>query len=105
MVRERLGVEPLMWQTFGGGADFHCPGWSLLATAGPTENRSCPTSATRRRGGARVSSAARTGQSQQLAPIGEGQSRGVVIRLGGRSRGRRARGRHAQHPARRADAV
>jgi len=51
------------------------------------------------------SSATRTGQSQQLAPIGEGQSRGVVIRLGGRSRGRRARGRHTQHPARRADAV
>ena len=42
MVRERLGVEPLMWQTFGGGADFYCPGWSLLATAGPTENRFLP---------------------------------------------------------------
>ncbi|MEA5646336.1 MAG: hypothetical protein R5N60_02600 [Cutibacterium granulosum] len=31
-----------------------------------------------------ISSAARTGQSQQLVPIGEGKSRGAVIRLGGR---------------------
>lgn len=84
MVRERLGVETPYTANSGVSADSHCPGWGLLATAGLTENRFCPTSATRRRGGARVSSAARTRQSQQLVPIGEGQSRGVVIRLGGR---------------------
>jgi len=105
MVRERLGVETPYAATLVVVADFHCPGWGLLTTEGPTENRSCPTSATRRRGGARASSAARTRQRQQLVPIGEGQSRGVVIRLGGRSREYRSRGRHAQHPARRTDAV
>lgn len=105
MVREHLGVETLYAANSVVGVDFHCPGWGLSTTAGLTENRPCPTSATRHRGGAGVSSATRTGQSQKLAPIGEGKGRGVVIRLGGCSRGCRARGRHAQHPARRADAV
>lgn len=42
MVRERLGVETLYAATLVVGADFHCPGWGLLATAGLTENRFLP---------------------------------------------------------------
>lgn len=42
MVRERLGVETPYTANSGVSADSHCPGWGLLATAGPTENRFLP---------------------------------------------------------------
>ena len=42
MAREHLGVETLYAANSVVSADSHCPGWGLLATAGPTENRFLP---------------------------------------------------------------
>ena len=52
MVREHLGVETPYAANSVVGVDSHCHGWGLLTAAGLTENRFCPTSATRHRGGA-----------------------------------------------------